>query len=88
VTGNVTLSNYGSSYTGYTRIGGTVNLINPLHHGDVLTLSGLSSGSDLTNYARVAYESLLNGQGSRMGGRLFGTALRPGRLAVVARWAR
>jgi hemolysin activation/secretion protein len=68
VTGNVTLSNYGSSYTGYTRIGGTVNLINPLHHGDVLTLSGLSSGSDLTNYARVAYESLLNGQGSRMGG--------------------
>lgn len=68
VSGNVTLSNYGSSYTGYTRIGGTVNLINPLHHGDVLTLSGLSSGSDLTNYARAAYESLLNGQGTRAGG--------------------
>jgi len=68
VTGNVTLNNYGSSYTGYTRIAGTVNVINPLHHGDVLTLSGLSSGSDLTNYARVAYESLLNGQGTRMGG--------------------
>lgn len=68
VTGNVTVSNFGSNYTGNARIGATVNWNNPLHYGDVLTVSGLSSGNDLTNYGRVAYESLLNGQGTRLGG--------------------
>ena len=61
------MSNYGSSYTGYTRIAGTINLLNPLRHGDVLSLSGLSSGSDLTNYARIGYDLLLNGQGTHIG---------------------
>lgn len=67
VTGNVVLDNYGNRYTGRTRIGGTVNLINPLHHGDVLSASGLSSGGGM-NYGRIAYESLLSGRGTRMGG--------------------
>lgn len=67
ILGNVVLDSYGSSYTGRARIGGTVNFINPLHHGDVLSVSGLSSGKGL-NYARLAYESLLNGQGTRLGG--------------------
>ena len=49
------------------RIAGTINLLNPLRHGDVLTLSGLSSGSDLTNYARIGYNFLLNGQGTHIG---------------------
>lgn len=66
--GNVTVNNHGSRYTGNARISGTVNVINPLRRGDVLTLYGLSSGSELTNYARLAYELLLNGQGTRLGG--------------------
>lgn len=67
VSGHVMLDNYGNRYTGRARIGGTVNFINPLHHGDVLSVSGLSSGGGM-NYGRIAYESLLNGPGTRMGG--------------------
>ena len=36
VTGDLTLDNYGDRYTGDVRGGGTVNLIDPLHQGDVL----------------------------------------------------
>ena len=67
VTGNVMLDNYGNSYTGRPRLGLTVNLNNPLHHGDVLSLSGLSSGSGM-NYGRIGYETLVNGRGTRAGG--------------------
>lgn len=67
VSGQVTLDSYGNRYTGRTRISATVNILNPLHHGDVLSVTGLSSGEGL-NYGRVGYESLVNGQGTRMGG--------------------
>lgn len=67
VTGNLALDNYGNRYTGRARIGGTLNLSNPLQHGDVLSMTGLSSGSGLS-YGRITYESLLNGQGTRIGG--------------------
>lgn len=66
VSGGAVLDNYGNRYTGRVRVGGTVNFINPLHHGDVLTVNGLSSGHGMS-YARVAYESLLNGRGTRAG---------------------
>ncbi|WP_292433332.1 ShlB/FhaC/HecB family hemolysin secretion/activation protein [Methylobacter sp.] len=66
VTGNLVLDDYGNRYTGRPRAGGIVNWINPLHHGDVLSLSGLTSGSDM-NYGRLAYESLVNGLGTRLG---------------------
>jgi hemolysin activation/secretion protein len=65
-TGNVVVDDYGNRYTGRPRGGATVNWINPLHHGDVLSLSGLTSGSGL-NYGRLSYESLLNGHGTRLG---------------------
>ena len=64
--GNVVLENHGSQYTGRSRIGGTINLINPLHYGDVLSVSALSSGGGV-NYASIAYEGLLNQYGSRLG---------------------
>ena len=67
VSGRVMLDNYGNRYTGRTRIGGTVNFSEPLHHGDDLSLSGLSSGRGL-NYGRISYDSLLNGLGTRLGG--------------------
>ena len=66
VSGNLALDNYGNKYTGRTRLGGTVNVSNPLHHGDVLSFSALSSGSGM-NYGRASYETLLNGAGTRVG---------------------
>jgi hemolysin activation/secretion protein len=65
--GNVFFDNNGNSYTGRSRTGVTLSLLNPLQHGDVLTLSGLSSGGGM-NYARLAYEILLSSQGFRLGG--------------------
>ena len=67
VSGNAFFDNNGNTYTGRSRTGATVNLLNPLQRGDVLTLGGLSSGSGM-NYARLAYEILLNSQGFRLGG--------------------
>ncbi|HEY8034142.1 MAG TPA: ShlB/FhaC/HecB family hemolysin secretion/activation protein [Methylobacter sp.] len=67
VTGNLVVDDYGNRYTGRPRAGGTVNWLNPLHHGDVLSLSGLTSGSGV-NYGRLVYESLVNGYGTRLGG--------------------
>ena len=67
VAGNVTLDNYGNRYTGSARGGGEVALIDPLHHGDVLDASVLTSGRDM-NYGRVSYDSVLDGIGTHLGG--------------------
>jgi len=67
VAGDVTLDNYGNRYTGSARAGGEVALIDPLHHGDVLDASVLTSGKDM-NYGRVSYDSVLDGQGTHLGG--------------------
>ena len=66
-TGNTVLENYGNGSTGKVVAGATVNFINPLKHGDTLTVSARTSGIGM-NYGRVSYESLLNGQGTRLGG--------------------
>lgn len=67
VTGNATLDGYGNRFTGRARVGATVNFIEPLGHGDILSVTGLTSGSGL-NYGRIAYDVMLNGQGTRLGG--------------------
>ncbi len=67
IAGSVVADNFGSRYTGRARIGANVDLINPLHHGDVLSAGVLDSGSGLA-YGRLAYESLLDGAGTRLGG--------------------
>jgi hemolysin activation/secretion protein len=66
VSGSGMLDNYGDPYTGRVRASGTLNLVDPLHHGDILSVSGLSSG-DRLDYGRIAYEYLLNGDGTRLG---------------------
>lgn len=66
VTGNLVVDDYGNRYSGRTRAGGTVNWLNPLRHGDVLSLSGSTAGSGL-NYGRLSYETLVNGRGTRLG---------------------
>lgn len=61
------IDDYGNKYTGRTRGGGTVTLVDPFDHGDYLSLAGLSSGEDL-NYGRLSYETTVNGLGTRLGG--------------------
>ncbi len=65
--GSVTVDNTGNRFTGRTRLGATVNAIDPLQHGDVLSAGVLTTGSDM-NYGSVSYETLLNGLGTRVGG--------------------
>ena len=67
IAGDVSADNDGNRYTGRARLGGTVSFIDPLHHGDTLSLTGLTSGSGM-NYGSVGYEALLDGAGTRMGG--------------------
>jgi hemolysin activation/secretion protein len=61
------IDDYGNKYTGRTRGGGTLTLVDPFAHGDYVSLAGLSSGEDL-NYGRLSYETTLNGLGTRLGG--------------------
>lgn len=67
VNGNAALDNDGNRYTGRTRVGATLNLVAPMHHGDVLSVNALSSGKDM-NYASLSFDTLLNGMGIHLGG--------------------
>ena len=66
LSGNLALDNFGSRLTGHSRLGATLAYSNPLGLGDSLALNLLTSGSGM-QYGRLAYELLVNGQGSRMG---------------------
>jgi hemolysin activation/secretion protein len=55
VTGSIDADNAGNPYTGEYRIGGTININNPLGLGDVATLRVLTSGTGL-KYARASYQ--------------------------------
>ena len=66
VAGSVSADNYGNRYTGLARLGGALNVYDPLHHGDLLSINALTTGSDM-NYGRLGYEFLLNGAGTRLG---------------------
>ena len=67
IAGSAVADNFGGRYTGRARLGANVDLINPLHRGDVLSASVLDSGPGLA-YGRLAYETLLDGFGTRVGG--------------------
>ncbi len=67
VSGNVIVDNYGNRYTGRGRISTTVNVNNPLHYGDKLSIRLLSSGRGM-NYGQILYESVINGSGTKIGG--------------------
>jgi hemolysin activation/secretion protein len=55
VSGSVEADNAGYYYTGEYRVGATVNINNPLGHGDVASLRVLTSGPGL-KYARASYQ--------------------------------
>ncbi len=73
MTGSAMIDNGGSRYTGQDRASANVYLTNPLHHGDVLSATVLSSGRNMS-FGQMSYETLLNGLGTRVGGT--GSALR------------
>lgn len=66
VAGDVGLDNHGNRYTGQNNVRANLNVYNPLKFGDVFILNALSSGVGM-NYGRLAYESIINGSGSRLG---------------------
>ena len=66
VQGDLIVDDAGSRYTGRMRVGGNLDINSPLHHGDQLSLSALTSGHGM-RYGRVDYQYTLNGQGTRVG---------------------
>lgn len=66
VQGTLLADNAGSRYTGRWRAGGNLDINNPLHHGDQLSISAFTSGRGM-RYGRLAYQYTLNGQGTRLG---------------------
>jgi hemolysin activation/secretion protein len=64
--------NGGNRYTGRDRGTATATMNDPLGHGDVLSVTGLTAGANL-DYGRLAYQSLLaNGAGTSAGGSVSG----------------
>jgi hemolysin activation/secretion protein len=57
VTGSLEADNWGNPYTGAYRLGGTVNLNEPLNIGDVLSARFLASTSGGMDYGRVSYQA-------------------------------
>jgi hemolysin activation/secretion protein len=64
--GSIDADSFGNRYTGQYRGGGTLNVNDPFHHGDLLTLRADSSGPDM-NYGRVAWQTPLGGNGLKAG---------------------
>jgi hemolysin activation/secretion protein len=75
--GSVSLDDAGNRSTGRARLSATVNVNNPLHLGDTLSLSGMTTGGDL-NYARLGYQTLVDGEGTTVGAALSGLEYRLG----------
>jgi len=66
VAGDISVDNFGNRYTGQGNIRANLNVYNPLNFGDAFTLNALSSGAGM-NYGRLAYESLIDGSGTKLG---------------------
>jgi len=60
------VDNYGNRYIGRARAGVSVDVFGPFHHGDVLGISAITTGDGM-NYARLAWDTLLDGAGTRAG---------------------
>ena len=67
LSGDVTADNAGDRYSGRARVGGTLNWLDPLHQGDILSATGLTTGDSGTNYGRLDYAATLDGEGTQLG---------------------
>lgn len=75
--GSISLDDAGNRSTGRARLSASATINNPLHLGDTLNLSAMTAGSDL-NYARLAYQTLVDGEGTTVGAALSGLEYRLG----------
>lgn len=66
LTGSVDLDNHGGRYTGAWRLGGTLNLNNPLYLGDALSLRVMAS-EEAQQYLRAGYQVPVGRWGTRLG---------------------
>lgn len=57
ITGDVEADNWGNPYTGAARVGGTINLNEPLGIGDVLSFRTLESTDGGLDYGRLSYQA-------------------------------
>lgn len=68
--GYAAVDDAGNRYTGEIRGSAAVNINDPFHHGDVLSVMAMTAGQDLV-YGRLGYQTLLdNGLGTSVGGAL------------------
>ncbi|MFK2900723.1 ShlB/FhaC/HecB family hemolysin secretion/activation protein [Dyella jejuensis] len=65
-TGTLGLDDYGNRYTDRLRLSGTFAVNGLFNQGDVLNVSGVSSGAGMS-YASAGYKYLLDGQGTVLG---------------------
>ncbi len=63
--GNVSADDYGNAATGRERLNASLNLLEPLRLGDVLSASALSAGRGM-NYGRLGYEVPLHGANTQI----------------------
>ena len=86
VSGNVTLDNYGSRYTGEYRVGAALNIANPFKIGDLFSLNALTSGDGLS-FSRVGYQLPVGSDGLKVGAAYFDVRYKLGRefAALLAR---
>jgi hemolysin activation/secretion protein len=64
--GQVQVDNEGDRYTGRVRGGADLALNNLLHHGDVLAIDALTTGSGMT-WGQGSWSAVLNGLGTQAG---------------------
>ncbi|QKE37343.1 ShlB/FhaC/HecB family hemolysin secretion/activation protein [Ferrovum myxofaciens] len=64
--GSLTVNNYGNNFTGNGQFGANLMVNELLGIGDQLSANGLTTGPGM-NYARLGYEFLANGSGTRVG---------------------
>ena len=66
ISGNIDADNFGSYYTGESRLGATVYVNSPSGRGDQIVLRAVTSGED-SNYGFLEYNLPLSGNGLRAG---------------------
>lgn len=66
VTGSVDFDNHGDRFSGQYRLGGTVNVNNPLRLGDQATLRAIASDEGMA-YLRGSYQAPVTARGTRVG---------------------
>jgi hemolysin activation/secretion protein len=76
-TGTLGMDDYGNAYTDRVRFSGTFDVNGLFHQGDLLDVSGVSSGAGMS-YGHVGYRYLLTGQGTTLGMAVSGLAYKLG----------